>query len=214
MKQFLLTIFLLCLLRALYAQDVQPIEEIQHYVFPSFVEGTVKQKSGEVIKALLNYNTITEEMIFDQAGQKLALDKIESIDTVYIQGRKFIPFENVFYEMATNTPIALYIQYKLEVLLPGGNTGFGSSQTSAITSISDLRTSGIAYKLKLPDDYKMISKTVYWLKKNNNFYIIKNEKNLQDLLPAKADAIKSYVKTNKLSFKNPADIVKVILFCN
>lgn len=209
-----LTIFLLRLLGNLYAQDLQPGNEINHYIFPSFIEGTVKQKSGEVIKALLNYNTLTEEMIFDQAGQKLALDKIENIDTVYIQNRKFIPFGKVFYERATNTPNALFIQHKSQFIPPGNNTGFGTSQTSAISNMTDLKSLGLAYKLKLPDDFKIISKTIYWLKKNNNSYIIKTEKNLQDLFPEKADAIKKYVKDNKINFKNPDDLIKVVTFSN
>lgn len=214
MKQFLLTIFLLLVLAALYAQDGEPAQETQHYIFPSFAEGTVKHKSGEVIKALLNYNTVTEEMIFDQNGKKLALDKIENIDTVYIQNRKFVPVSNVFYERATNTINALFIQHKSLFIPPGNNTGFGTSQTAAISNIADLKALGLAYKLKLPDDFKILSKTVYWVKKNNNYYILRTQKNLEDLFPERADAIKKYVKANKINFKKPDDLMKVVIFCN
>lgn len=214
MKQYFQTLLLISLSASLYAQPELRRVELSHYVFPAFVEGTVKQKSGEVNKALLNYNTITEEMIFEQAGQKLALDKLENIDTVYIQNRKFIPFANMFYEVALNTPIGLYIQHKAEIIPPGSNTGFGTSQTSAITNVSDLKAAGAAYKLRLPDEFQITSKTVYWLKKNNNYYVFRNEKNLQDLIPDKAEAIKKYAKDNKVNFKSPQDLVGIVQFCN
>ena len=214
MKKVLLAISILAFFNSAYCQDELPGKEIQHYVFPAFTEGTVKQKSGEINKASLNYNTVTEEMIFDKEGKQLALDKLENIDTVYIQSRKFVPFGSVFYEVATNTPISLFIQHRSQLVPPGNNTGFGSSQTAAITNISDLKAAGLAYKLKLPDDYKLNNKTIYWLRKNNNYYIIKTEKHVEDLFADKADAIKKYVKDNKINFKNHQDLVKVISFCN
>lgn len=214
MKNILFSLAACCLFFSLFAQPEINGKEYYNYVFPAFVEGTVKQKSGEVNKASLNYNSLTEEMIFDQSGQKMALDKIETIDTVYIENKKFIPVGKVFYELAANTPVALFIQHKSEILPPGSETGFGTSQTSAITNVNDLKNSGIAYKLKLPDDYKVISKKIYWLKKNNNYYILKSAKNVQDFFPAKADAIKAYIKANKTDLKNDNDVIKLILFCN
>ena len=104
MKQIILTTSVICILSSLYAQPVVNGKKLYHYVFPSFMEGTVRQKSGEVNKALLNYNSLTEEMIFDQSGQKLALDRTENDDAVYILSRKFIPVGKSFYEMAVNAP--------------------------------------------------------------------------------------------------------------
>ena len=39
-------------------------------------------------------------MIFEQAGTYMALDKIESIDSVSIQDKTFIPEGKVFYEVS------------------------------------------------------------------------------------------------------------------
>jgi len=213
-KFVLFAMYAVCITGFLRAQVQQPGTALYHYVFPTFIEGTVKQKSGEVNKALLNYNSLTEEMIFEQSGRQMALDKTENIDTVYIENKKFIPAGNVFYEVATPTPVALFIQHKSSVIPPGSNTGFGTSQTSAITSITDLKSAGRAYKLTLPDDYKLTSKTVYWLKKNNNYITIKNVKDVQDLFPDKSGAIKDFVKSSKINFKNSADVIKLIMFCN
>jgi hypothetical protein len=41
---------------------------------------------------LLNYNSLTEEMIFENNGKKLAIGKgeLELVDTVFIKDRKFV----------------------------------------------------------------------------------------------------------------------------
>lgn len=214
MKNILFTLFLYFSFSGLSAQDEAGVKVLFHYLFTQFTEGTVKQKSGETNKASLNYNTITQEMIFEQGDQQMALDKTENIDTVFIQPKKFIPVGKVFYEVATNTPVALFIQYQTDIIPPGNETGFGKSETGAITSVSDLKSSGKLYKLKLPDDYKLISKTRYWLKKDDKYISLKNAKDLKNIFPEKAVAIKDYLKTNKANFKNIDDVIKLIEFCN
>jgi len=111
-------------------------------------------------------------------------------------------------------PVVLFIQHKSKIIPPGNETGFGTSKTSAITNITDLKSSGLASKLKLPDEYKLMPETFYWLKKNEKFTNFKNIKELEKVFPEKADPIKDFVKENKITFKNPADVTKLILFCN
>ena len=99
MNQIVLILFAVCSIFHVQGQTETNSKELYHYIFPKFTEGTVKKKSGKIIKTLLNYNTITEEMIFEQAGTYMALDKIESIDSVSIQDKTFIPAGKVFYEV-------------------------------------------------------------------------------------------------------------------
>jgi len=214
MKHLLLILSAIIFYSSLFAQPVVNGKELYHYVFPSFVQGTVRQKSGEVNKALLNYNSLTEEMIFDQSGQKMALDKLEFIDTVYMENKRFILVGKVFYELAANTPIALFIQHKSEIIPPGSNTGFGTTHTSAATNVTDLKALGMAYQLRLPDDYILTSNKVFWLKKGNNYYVLKDLKDVQNLFVEKAGAIKEFVKVNKINFRNAEDLTRLILFSN
>ncbi len=96
MKQIVLFLLAVCLAFQVEAQNQTSVKELNHYTFPDFMEGTVKKKTGETIKTLLNYNTITQEMIFQQSGKYLALDEIESIDSVNLQGKTFVPANRVF----------------------------------------------------------------------------------------------------------------------
>jgi hypothetical protein len=87
------------------------------------------------------------------------------------------------------------------LFLQGNETGFGKSQTSAITNITDLKRSGRAYALSLPDEYTFRDKTIYLLKKDGNFIPVKNIKDVKKVFTGKENLIDTYTKTNKVSFK-------------
>ena len=89
-----------CLLGyGIFAQS-NSAKQLTQYLFPDFAEGSVLQKSGTVTKTTLNYNTLTQEMIFKQGDQFLALDKLHEIDTVFLNNKKFVPAGELFYEWA------------------------------------------------------------------------------------------------------------------
>ena len=90
MKAYSLSIILIVLIAKVLAQG----NNASSYVFPAFVSGTVLQKNGGATDGILNYNTLTQEMLFLQNGIKTVLDA-GNIDTVYIQNKKFIPAGSV-----------------------------------------------------------------------------------------------------------------------
>lgn len=167
-----------------------------------------------MVNTWLNYNTLTEEMIFYHTGKYLALDELETIDTVFIKQKRFIPVGKVFYEVATNTPISLFIQHKSKLVPPGKNTGFGTSQTSSITNITSVLGPGGAYQLSLPEDYKALPVNTYWVRKRRVYTRIDNLKDIQAMFPEKASLIREFVKENKLRFDKPEDVMRVVSFCN
>ena len=218
MKKILLTLIIGCGGFAAFAQQdsVVQVKEIYHYIFEEFTQGIVTRKSGNPVSTLLNYNTLTEEMIFDNNGEKLALTWLENIDTVYVGGKIFIPVGKVFYERVTNTPAALYIQHKTDVIPPGKNTAYdGTTQSGSVTTVTSFRNNiGKFYPLALPDDYKLSDRTVYWLKKDDGFIKLNSINKLAAAFPEKAEAIKSFAKTNRLNFNNADDVAKLVAFCN
>ncbi len=216
MKKILYLAF--CLLQAnLLSAQNEPGVALSHYVFPEFMDGMVKKKSGAENKALLNYNSITQEMIFDKDNQKYALSEIKTIDTVYIGKTKFIPVDSIFYEVvSTNTPFNLYVQHKCEIHQPAKDAGYGTTtQTSAVTSLSsnyNRTASGFnsLYNLQLPSDFKILPYAEFWLKKGNGYIRASTAKQLQKVFPTKEVEIKAYIKTYKPDFKKQKDLVALI----
>ncbi len=71
----------------------------------------VKMKSGETSNQVLNYNILTNEMIFNNAEKYLAIASPENVDTIYINNRKFIPLNNKFYEVLVNLHMPLQMRF-------------------------------------------------------------------------------------------------------
>jgi hypothetical protein len=216
-----------------YAQPKH--QEIAHYLFPEFTQGVVLMNGGEKHEYLLNYNSLTEEMIFENKGKKLAIAQKElaRIDTVYIKDRKFIVLNDQFVEIIDHSISIidrktivlndqfvefsyqstwdLYVEYKCKVKVPGKKTGYGgTSKTTAIKSYSSFYSEGMFYHLKLPDGYETEPYTYYWLKKNEELYNFKTMKELKKLYKEKEDLFKPYVKKYGVEYGNQESIILFI----
>ncbi|HOT65045.1 MAG TPA: hypothetical protein PLV98_06430, partial [Dysgonamonadaceae bacterium] len=107
---------------------------------PEFVSGTILMKDGTKNQAFLNFNAATEEMVFKQNDQVLALADVtlNQIDTIFIEDRKFVVHEKKIMEvLRQSSSYTLFAQYKCRVIPPGKPAGYGgTSQTSASDSYS------------------------------------------------------------------------------
>ena len=184
-----------------------------HYIFPAFTQGAVIMKSGVKNEALLNYNTLTEEMVFKKADQKLAIPKGDMIyiDTVFIADRTFIVLDKQFVEILNDSKWHLYVVYKCKVQEKGQSSGFGGlSETAAINAHSSLITGGAFYELELPNNYKIEPYNFYWLKKNEELKKFVNMNTLKKLYKNKSASFKAYVKKNGVKYDNQEGIVQLI----
>jgi hypothetical protein len=186
-----------------------------HYLLPDFVKGSVKIKNGNAQQAIMNYNMLTEEMIFEKGDAKLALDRLETIDTVYLGSRKFIPHEKVFYELLVKDQVSLFVQHKSNLIPPGKPAGYGgTSETSATTSVSVLQSSGSIYKLKLPEGYRVSDDTQFWITKGGSTFRISSERQFLKIFPEMSKEIELFIKQNKLNLRKQGDLTVLIAKCN
>lgn len=212
-KLFTGSIILLCSFLSASGQSEVIISP--HYLFPEFVNGTVLLKSGATRTLKMNYNLITEEVLFEYTGRVLALTNLETVDTVTILSRKFIPSGKIFYEILVNNKIPLVARYTCSITPPGKPAGYGgTSQTSSVTVIDQIFSSGKAYDMKLPDDYVVTPNTDFLLIINGEADRIYNIKQVIKAFSEKESQIKEYNKANKIDFKKQEDVVNLIVFCN
>lgn len=187
-------------------------EEISHYLFPEFTQGVILMKTGIKNDRLLNYNLLTEEMVFENKGKNLAIGKeeIRFVDTVFIKDRKFVILNNKFVELIYHSNWDLFIENRCDVKEPGKPAGYGmTSQTSAIDSYSSLYA-GRVYDLKLPEGYETKPYAYYWLKKNGGLEKIINMKQLKKLYKDKEDLLKDYLKKQNVKYDNQESIIQLI----
>lgn len=169
--------------------------------------------SGTKNVTMLNYNAATEEMIFDNNGKKLAITKLDEIEAIYIEERKFIPLQNKFVEIIYQNIFELYAAHKCSLIDPGKPAAYGgTSQTSAITSYSSIMAGGQIYQLALPEGIGTKPYTNYWLKKGDNVKSFISLRQLSKLFEDKADLFKKYVKEHKVTYENQESIVELIKY--
>lgn len=209
---FFLSILCLCF-TASYSQKVEVV--ISHYLFPLFTEGTVLMKDGKVNTLPLNFNSLTEEMVFKGSSKVLAIGKgeIELVDTVYIKHRKFVVLDNKFVELLYKQGCELYAEHKCGVVAPGKPGPFGTtSQTSSTTVMSGLYAGGSVYALSLPEGYSTRPYIYYWIKKNGELTKFVNLRQLQKFYQDKKNLYKTYDKEHEVKFNDQESIANLVKY--
>jgi len=208
--KYLFALLLVCSSTSYAQHPIQTVKLVQ-YVFDEFMPGTVKLKSGETSIRNLNYNIITNEMVFKENEKFAAIANPENVDTVYIADRKFIPLNNKFYEVLVMGKMPLLEEFTASVIEPGTSIGYGSTtESGAASSYQSLIRDGGAYGLKLPDGFKVMPKQAFFILQNGKLEKMGNEKQLAKIFPDKKDMIKSLVKKNNTNFSKREDVVAMV----
>jgi hypothetical protein len=188
------------------------------YLFPKFTISKVLLKSGSTQTVPLNYNMVTEKAVYEQDGKRYDLISINTIDTVYIQERKFIPVGKVFYEVILKgNPVSAFIQQVSELMPAGTPAGYGgTSQVAATKRLSSIELSSGRYNLPLNDEYIVNPSPVYWVRKagQSEMESFLNEKQFLKLFPEKEKELKAFIKQNKMRVTNPDHFARIIKFYN
>lgn len=184
------------------------------FVFPEFSPGVVGMKNGTPIRALLNYNMLSEEMVFFEAGAVKAIlqEQLKDIDTVYIKDRKFFMLQGTFVELLQQNPYGLYVQYNCRVKPPDRATAFGkSSQTSSNITYSPKLPVGAVYNVDL-NGAKILRETSYWSQKGGKLQQAKNLNQLLKWYGEQKHQGKDYAKQHNLDFDNPQQVLQLVEF--
>jgi hypothetical protein len=214
MKRILATIFLIILVIEVKAQT-KPDGSAPQFLFPEFSTGRVKLKNGKTQALDLNYNTVSEKMVYKKEANLYDVVNTEIIDTVFIKESKFVPAGQVFHEVLLIAPVSLYIQYQGKLRPPGAVAGYGgTSQVSSTKNLTSVNLSMGYYNLKLPDDYTVKLDQIFWIKKDGNLQNYSTERQFLKLFPDKAAELKEFIKKQKIKFDRPSDQVRLVERCN
>lgn len=211
MKRLVILLVISFAFNVAYAQV--KVVEVTHYLFPEFTKGVVLMKNGIKNETLLNYNSLTEEMIFENNGTKLAIGQPELVDTVYIKGRKFFLLNGKFVELINNSKYKLYAEHKCTIKDPGRPAAYGgTSQTSSATSYSSYFSGGQVYELKLPEGYETKPFVDYWLVKDGEVSKFLSIRQLAKLFNEKDNSFKEFVKKHDVKYTDQSGIIELIRY--
>ncbi len=183
------------------------------YYFGDFSVAKVLMKNGQVQNTEMDYNMVTEKMIFIRDGKYYDLMNSEMVDTIFLKGSRFVPVGKAFYQVLYNGTSALFAEYKGQLLPAGKQVGYGgTSQVAAANYLSTINLSGQQYNLPLPAEYEVKPSTIYWIFKDNQWKDFMTEKQFLKLFPDKSDKLKAFIKENRLKFDRTEDLVKLYAF--
>lgn len=180
------------------------------YLFRGFEPARILMKSGAEKEVEFNYNVVTEEMIFSLEGRLQALD-MEGIDTIFIAGKKFIPFGKIFFEVSEYPAGLLYIRHQKKPMSRGKAVGYGGySLGAATTSFSGHNQDRTYFALKVQDEYELKDITSFLIRRGKQFHKVNSARQMIKAFPDKKDTVQAFVKEHKTDFNNPKDVMKLL----
>jgi hypothetical protein len=190
-------------------------ENLPQFLYPDFSATRIKMKAGKDLNLMLNYNLVTEKMIFLQKEQVYDMLNQGTVDTIYLNGSRFVPFGKVFYETFPGAKATLFIQHRGRLLSPPKPAAYGgTSEVSSSTYITRLDIGADRYNMKLEGDLRVKYDPAYWVKINENLSSFAGEKQFLKLFPEKETELKLFIKKNRIKFDKKEDLVKIFRYLN
>lgn len=225
MKQYLLIILIFLLNKDVLSQSqtykVQPGEAIMQslpagvgYLYPSFKQGQVQFKNGNMGSAMMNYSPLLEEMDFiNEKMDTMALNDIESMKYIVIEKDTFYRVQKFFVQqIANNREIRLCERRTVALANREKLGGHGELQNgSSIGAIEQLSNSQNPLRQMVAQQVMTFSldKTYYFGDKYGNFRLA-NRKNLLDIFGNQYPGLNDFLTVNKINYMK-ADDMKLVL---
>jgi hypothetical protein len=204
-----------CTVSLLASAQTNADGSMPQYHFGSFSESTIRMKNGQIQTQNMNYNTITGKMVFIKGEKYYDLTNPEMVDTITIEGSKFVPVGKDFYEVIRKGVYSYYVQNVGNLTQPGKPVGYGgTSQLSASNYVSTAKLDGMQWNLTLPSDFAVNLSEVYWIRKGSDWFDFVTEKQLLKLFPDKASQMKEFIKANKVKLDRKETMIKLIDYLN
>lgn len=163
------TINMFCLLLNI-AMSAQSETRESPLLFNDFTQGTVLFKNKTTTKAMFNYDMLRQEMLFMDGENQMILQELHTIDTIYIEGRKFIPRKNIFLEKLKAGSTPFYVEWKVNTFTKLKEEGFGLiSHGGGTDALNVSRTQSTG-------ETTVAENVDYYYKKSNTYYLSKDKK--------------------------------------
>lgn len=186
------------------------------YLFPDFQKGQVFLKEGKKISCQLNYNFLTDEILFiDANGKKMALANPEDLIEVFIGNRSFIATDKGYYEVIEKGAISLAYKWTCNITEKGQEGALGiTTDAPGIYQMKQISFDARTWKLDVDKEALVTVKVTPYLYFNSKCVLIKGAKEFLKAFPSKKVEIKSYIDKNPVDFKVEADLRRITTYCN
>ena len=194
-------------------KDVLAMTDI--FSHAQFVTGIVVYKNGTAAQAKMNYNSLSDQMLFiDPKGDTLALNNEKTIDFISLDKDTFFYADGYIRLLASNSSVKLAERKVWQV---ADIRKIGSHNRPAVgyavTSFSTITDGfGRTYDLVMDEDVVLRRKPQYYFGDMFNSFTPANKKNLLTFFSKKESLLAGYLKENKVNFNKRPDLEKLARF--
>jgi len=226
MKSRLLLLFILIGCSDLRAQDStlvtikagsrikDVLTETDIFFSPEFIGGNVFFKNGIVANAMMNYDHLSDQMLFiDPKGDTLALDAEKTINFIAL-GKDTFYYVDGYVRLVAGNSIGKLVERKIWRVADIQKIGAHNIpvRTFDVASYST-RTSGYGtYEIILKEDIVLRKEAQYYFGNMYNRFVPARKKNLLSLFPKMENILVKYLKENNVNFNKKDDLEKLAQF--
>ena len=210
-------LIIVLLVSALYIQLNAQSEETQSiYFFEHFQKGEVYFASGSVVEGEFNYNKVTEQLLFKNDDEVLAIAEPSSIKRVTFELHTFVyAFNEVFLEELKINKQIVYVRHSAKILSQGKSSAYGGySESGSITNISSTKGSdGRMHDLVINEKQVLKDISKVYIHQKGKWVALRNDKQLVKLLPEKKLEILNYIDSIKVDYTNKEEVIELLDAC-
>lgn len=219
MKTFV-SFLILQLFVALFPVVAQQYHRI--FLFDNFTTAKIRFKNRSASQAVMNYDAANKTMYFRQGEELMEMVNPGQVDTITIEGHKFVPAAKGFHEVVNAKNGVIYVDWLLKDVNIGSRGALGMVTQGSVYTLKMTNLGLHSVEMYTPYQNQSAKNTdVYIRKSDNTYYIyvdgkqkkIKRVKDLQKLFPAQKEAIKNYVKQMDLDLEKAIDMLLLINYC-
>lgn len=183
------------------------------FLLPDYASGTILMSNGSRATTWLNYDAANHHMMYKQKNEEMILLNTQSVDTIYVSARKFVPAGPLFLEVVPVAHGAVYVNWILKAHVKGSVGAYGQVVQTRVETVNTSYWTNKAYQSERKEEYEFSNNNEYWLFRNGKPVKCRNEKTLLKLFPGKEEAIRTFMKENGADFSNPKAVISVLDYC-
>ena len=195
----------------LSAQSGKQLFDLKTLLFPAFATGKVQLKDGRTESTLMNYNTDAQNMVFVQGNDYMVLTNLETIDTIYLQDRKFLPVGNAVFELISKEGewelLANYTAKRQPLTATADKSGTTQKTTSEVSNTVTNVYVGRNHR----DNFAVQMMPQFWLRYKGKMYKEFAKKQLLRTLGTEQQAsAESYLDKHPAAFERAEEMTELL----
>lgn len=186
------------------------------YLFADFQNGKVIMRDSKIINSKLNYNFLTDEILFiDAKGTIMALANPHEVTDVYIGNRWFITTNKGYFEVIEKGTVSLLYKWICNFTDAGKEGALGIAKDApGMYQMNQISFDARTWRLDVDKEAVVTVKVIPYLRIKSKNVLIKGGKDFLKAFPGKRNEIKMYIDKNPVDFRIETDLRRLTKYCN